>query len=120
MAQRSIRVYSLRRESTPMRRKTVRALKRGARASSRLGATDVDHMFSAECALALLTRSIQFAHGRLAVLRLAMAVDARASIPREHWLYCARVARETLDSRVQELYREAASKALRRHTNGPQ
>jgi hypothetical protein len=98
-----------------MTRETVRTLKRGTRAASRPGAADADHMFSAECALALLARSIQFAHGRLAVLRLWMAVDAGASIPQEHWLYCARVASETRDSRAQELYREAASKASQMH-----
>ena len=98
-----------------MTRETVRILKRGARAAARPGGTNVDHTFRAECALALLSRSIQFAHGRLAVLRLSMAVDAGASIPREHWLYCARVASETRDPRAQELYREAASKASHMH-----
>lgn len=72
-------------------------------------------MLSKECALALLTRSIQFAHGRLAVLRLEMAVDAGAPVPREHWLYCSRVARGSGDPQLQELYRSAALKASQLH-----
>jgi hypothetical protein len=72
-------------------------------------------MLGGQCALALLTRSIRFAHGRLAVLRLAMAVDAGASIPREHWVYCSRVAGSSGDSRLQELYTSAALKASRLH-----
>jgi hypothetical protein len=98
-----------------MTRKTVRTLKRAALAAGRPGATETDRILSGECALALLTRSIRFAHGRLAVLRLAMAVDAGASIPREHWLYCSRVAGSSTDVTLQEIYRTAAVKASQVH-----
>lgn len=94
-----------------MTRATVRTLKRAARTGSRPGASAADQILSSECALALLARSVRFAHGRLAVLRLALAVDAGASVPSEHWMYCSRVAGSSGDSRLQEIYRTAALKA---------
>jgi hypothetical protein len=41
-----------------------------------------------DCALALLQRSVSFGHGRLAVLRLALAVRVGAPVPPEYWKYC--------------------------------
>jgi hypothetical protein len=98
-----------------MTREMVRKLKRAALAGTRSGAAESDRRLTAECALALLTRSVRFTHGRLAVLRLSLAVDAGASIPREHWLYCARVVGSGSDAGLQDVYRAAALKAIRLH-----
>jgi len=65
---------------------------------------------NAECALALLERSIAFGHGRLAVLRLAVAVDIGAAIPIHDWAFCARVAKESEDPDLQAIFRSAAAK----------
>jgi len=43
---------------------------------------------SPRSALQLLTRSIEFGHGRLAVVRLWIATEAGADIPEPHWRYC--------------------------------
>jgi hypothetical protein len=94
-----------------MTRETVRRLKRGARPSSVRGASETDVKLNQDCALALLTRSIHFSHGRLAVLRLSMAIDAGAAVPTEHWLYCSEVARSSGDVQLQALYRSAAIRA---------
>lgn len=53
-------------------------------------------------------RSIRFGHGRLSVVRLAIAAQSGASIPREHWNYCKQVASSSKDSNTQSLYMEAA------------
>jgi hypothetical protein len=89
----------------------VRTLKRELRVSSHTQPSDADQMLSRESAAALLSRSIRFGHGRLAVLRLAIAVDVGASIPQEHWTYCLRAAQLASDAGLQELYRAAAVKA---------
>ena len=48
-------------------------------------------------------------HGRLAVIRLAIAVDAGADVPPPFWNYCARVAAKAAE--LQELYVRAAKRA---------
>jgi hypothetical protein len=67
---------------------------------------------SRECAVELLSRSIRFAHGKLAVLRLVMAVESGASVAPEHWRYCKRVAESSDDMQVKLLYRSAAQQAV--------
>jgi hypothetical protein len=67
-------------------------------------------MSNAECALALLERSIAFGHGRLAVLRLAVAVDIGAAVPLHNWAFCARVAKDSADPDLQAIYRSAVAK----------
>ncbi|MDI1274833.1 MULTISPECIES: hypothetical protein [unclassified Polaromonas] len=59
-----------------------------------------DQERSREAALALLTRSIKFGHRRLAVIRLAKAVEVKASVTKEQWEYCERVAAESSDIAV--------------------
>jgi hypothetical protein len=95
-----------------MTREKVRSLKRALRAGSRTDARDADVRVGGESALALLARSIDFGHGRLAVVRLAMAVHAGAQVPREHWLYCARVVSASQDRKLQQLYVSAAANAV--------
>ena len=94
-----------------MTRKVVRDLKRTARAGTRPGADAADRMLSRECAVELLSRSIRFAHGKLAVLRLVMAVECGASIAPEHWRYCKHVAESSEDIQVKLLYQSAAMQA---------
>lgn len=94
-----------------MTRETVRTLKRAVRAGLSANASDSDRVMSRDGALALLSRSIAWGHGKLAVIRLAVAVDAGARIQHEHWVYCARMAQSSGDARLQEIYRSAAIKA---------
>lgn len=62
----------------------------------------------AQCAaLRLLERSIEFEHGSLAVVRLAMAVRAGASVPAACWVYCSHVAASSGDALTRALYLEA-------------
>lgn len=93
-----------------MNRAAVRALKRVLRQGTHNGAQPLQH-----AALALLSRSVLFGHGRLAVMRLKLAVEAGAPVPRELWAYCARAAGASQDAKVQDLYREAALLATQRH-----
>jgi hypothetical protein len=97
-----------------MSRKTVRSLKRAIRAASRVDTTPGDRLLRAQFALALLTRSIHFGHHKLALLRLATAVELGAEVPNEHWMYCMRAAADSADSRLKELYSSAAALAAAR------
>lgn len=94
-----------------MTRRAVRTLKGAMRAIHRPNATLTDRVLASDCALALLARSIQFGHARLAILRLVIAVDVGAHVPNEHWAYCSGVARRSTDPQLHELYRDAATKA---------
>jgi len=66
-----------------------------------------------EASLALLDRSIAFGHGRLAVIRLSMAVHAGATVEARQWSYCESVVRSNLDSDLQSILQEAAERAGR-------
>jgi hypothetical protein len=65
-------------------------------------------------ALTLLSRSIAFRHGRLAIIRLAMAVQVGADIPTEHWVYCREAASCAKDLALRTVFLEAAQAASRR------
>lgn len=77
----------------------------------RPGAPQQSMMLAKEAAVRLLERSIQFGHGRLSVVRLAMAVQSGAVISREHWIYCRQVASASKDAGTQALFLEAAQAA---------
>jgi hypothetical protein len=94
-----------------MTRAIVRSLKQSLRSSSGLHASAAERQLGKECALALLDRSIHFGHGRLAVIRLAIAVEAGAVVPTQHWAYCSRVAQLCEDRGLQEMFGAAALKA---------
>jgi hypothetical protein len=94
-------------------RQAIRTLKRAIHASIGGQASDDDRLRARESAVALNARSIRFGHKRLALLRLAIAVDVGAQIPSEHWAYCFRVAQGSRDLRNQELYRSTAFKAMK-------
>jgi hypothetical protein len=65
-------------------------------------------MLAQESALSLLQRSIGFGHGRLAVLRLLMAVQTGADVPPQQWDYCRDVALASRDLTLQALIERAA------------
>lgn len=94
----------------PMKRAAVRALKRALHQGTHNGSQPLQ-----QAALALLSRSVVFGHGRVAVMRLKLAVEAGAQVPHELWAYCARAAGASQDAKVQGLYREAALLATQRH-----
>jgi hypothetical protein len=95
-----------------MTREDVRSHKRALRASGRPGASAQDKALAGESALSLLSRSIAFGHGRLAVIRLSMAVDSGAPVPGEHWAYCAKVVQASKDRQLQDIYLAAARNAI--------
>jgi len=90
-------------------REGVRNMKRALRRALEPNADAREQTVGRECALALLARSIDFGHGRLAVLRLLIAVEAGADVPPAFWNYCARAAAKAAE--LQELYVRAAKRA---------
>lgn len=67
---------------------------------------------SQHCALALLARSIEFGHSRLAVIRLCTAIELGAQIPEKHWHYCSQVAKNSADEKLKNLYQLALNKTV--------
>lgn len=100
-----------------MTRKTVRALKRTLRDGLRGTASATERVQTRESALALLARSVDMGHKRLAVIRLGMAVGTGASIPQKHWVYCARMAGASGDPQLQTMYRNAAINVAQRSSH---
>lgn len=89
-----------------MNRKEIRSFKRTIYKSMRAEPGSLQNE-SKDCALALLERSIAFGHGRLALIRLCTAVELQATIPAEHWHYCAQVASKSADAKLRNLYLQA-------------
>lgn len=69
-------------------RQRLRSLKRLARAGSGADAAPALKLRSQAIALALLDRSIQFRHRRLALIRLREAIELGAPVSTEQWTYC--------------------------------
>jgi hypothetical protein len=90
-----------------MSRQEVRMMKRAVRIGSHASADLASRTLASDLALQLLERSIRFGHGRLSVLRLAMAVRSGAVIADEHWTVCHSIANASRDSCTQALYLEA-------------
>ena len=65
-----------------------------------------------ESALFLLRRSIHFGHGRLAVVRLSIAVQTGARVGDEDWRYCRNAASASRDLTLRALL-EQSEKAAR-------
>jgi hypothetical protein len=86
------------------------AVSAGARADARSD----EHALAKASALALLARSITFGHRRLAVIRLATAVQAGSDMPTAYWEYCRRAAAESADRTLREVVAEADHTALAR------
>jgi hypothetical protein len=98
-------------------RQAIREMKRAVHAGGP-GASDGSQALAKDCALSLLNRSIKFGHGRLAVIRLAMAVRAGAEIPVASWVYCRDAVEASKDPLLQGLYLTAATESGMR-TAGP-
>jgi hypothetical protein len=96
-----------------MTRQTVRTLKRTMRCGLRGSASDSERLNLQESAPALLKRSVDMEHKRLAVIRLEMAARMGVRIPQEHWVYCARMADASSDPTLHVLNRNAAISAVR-------
>ena len=91
-----------------MSRIHIRNMKRAVQAGSRPGATAESASLSQESALSLLARSIEFGHGRLAVIRLVIAVQTGAEVSETQWQYCKAVATSPrADETLRALYRDA-------------
>jgi hypothetical protein len=100
-----------------MSRQSIRGMKHAVRAAGRDGATAESHVLAKEAALALLARSIKFGHPRLAVLRLAMAVQAGADVPASHWDYCRATVAQTKDLSLRALFDAACGNSPIRPTH---
>jgi hypothetical protein len=83
-------------------------MKRAVRLGSHPTANIASQALASDLALKLLERSIRFGHGRLSVLRLAMAVQSGAVIADEHWSVCHSIAYASKDACTKALYLEAA------------
>jgi hypothetical protein len=90
-----------------MSRQVIRDLKRSVSAGMRPEAEPPATLLAQESALSLLQRSIGFGHGRLAVLRLLMAVQSGARVPTPHWVYCREAASASRDLTLQALLERA-------------
>lgn len=95
-----------------MSRQEIRQMKRLQVHGRRPEADGASLALAQVASLQLLERSIRFGHGRLSLLKLAMAVQSGAIIPHEHWRYCLHVASVSKDTDTQALYQEAARRAL--------
>jgi hypothetical protein len=100
-----------------MQRSAIRQLKRAVAAGSRDGVQAEVAILGEQAALSLLARSISFGHGRLAVIRLAMAVQAGADVPKDHWIYCREAATRSQDGRLRDMFLEAAHAAASREAS---
>lgn len=94
-----------------MSRQIVRDMKRNVTAGAKPAAAMPMRQLAQESALALLERSINFGHRRLAVVRLATAVLAGAEVTPEHWAYCRDAADKSKDALLQGLWRDTAAAA---------
>ncbi len=75
-----------------MSRELIRALKKEMRSGARKGASGKEALAAREAALALLRRSIALKHDRLALRRLAYALELGAEVNVADWEYCKKTA----------------------------
>lgn len=92
-----------------MRRSEVRTLRHAATRLATHGGDGAAALQGQASALALLDRSVQLGHDRLAVRRLLLAVQTGAPVRPEHWQYCLRVVARLADPRLAALYLGAKS-----------
>lgn len=94
-----------------MSRENVRAMKRAILAAGKSHPSDEEETSARACAAALLARSIDYGHARLAILRLATAARIGADISPEHWDYCSSVTAGCNDPGLQQIFAKAVSEA---------
>lgn len=86
-----------------LKRSDVRTMKRAMRAGCAPNASVQETDSGRVSALALLDRSIQCRHERLAILRLIAAIEAGAEVRDEQWQYCAEVILRDCDGTLRDL-----------------
>ena len=92
-----------------MSRANVRAMKRVIVAGDKPNPSSDEQIAARVCASALLNRSIDYGHARLAVLRLVAAARMGADIPSAHWDYCSNVISLCKDPELRDLFSKAAA-----------
>jgi hypothetical protein len=102
-----------------MSRQVIRNWKRSISAGVRPQADPPAALLARESALSLLQRSIGFGHRRLAVVRLAIAVQTGAHVPAAHWTYCRDAASASRDLTLQALLQGAEHAAQTLSTPEP-
>jgi hypothetical protein len=102
-----------------MSRQVIREMKRSLAAAAKPAAGVGAQTLARESALALLDRSIVFGHRRLAVIRLAMAVNSGADLTLAHWTYCREAAEQSRDAALQAVLRNAIEAASLRTPLAP-
>ncbi|WP_447922328.1 hypothetical protein [Achromobacter aegrifaciens] len=80
-----------------MSRALIRSLKKTQRVGAHVQASAAQVQDARAAALSLLHRSVRFKHDRLAVLRLANAVQLGANVDETLWDYCHAVASHMAD-----------------------
>ncbi len=90
-----------------MSRQMIRDMKRTVVAGTAPGASTSTLQLAKESALALLDRSINFGHDRLAVIRLSMAVRSGAEVSHAHWHYCEETVKRCRDVKLLVILRQA-------------
>lgn len=101
-----------------MSRQPVRDMKRHLIAGRHPESGAGEKLLARDSALSLLERSINFGHGRLAVIRLSMAVCAGVDVPRQHWAYCEAAVEECKDPAIEDMWQAANAMAARRFPSG--
>lgn len=90
-----------------MNRRAERSLNRAvARA---VAGKSVNPLEARDAALGLLARSVRFGHVRLAVRRLALAVQLDVDVPSAYWRYCCEVVETSADNRLRERFLQLAT-----------
>ncbi|HWI09977.1 MAG TPA: hypothetical protein VNU48_01465 [Burkholderiaceae bacterium] len=102
-----------------MSRRIIRDWKRSISIGLQPQAEPPAALLAKESALSLLQRSVSFGHGRLAILRLAIAVQSGADVPAAHWSYCRNAASASGDQTLQTLLERAESAAQTLVTSQP-
>ena len=98
-----------------MARHFVRELKRRVASSARTAeGSETAYALGREAALALLERSITFGHGRLAVIRMSIAVQAGADVSIAQWKYCENAVERAADSELRAIFINASRQLLTR------
>lgn len=92
---------------TGMTRIEIRHLKRAIRAGVANGATEEDADRARGSASALLERSVQYGHKRLAIIRLAAAIRAGASVTPGQWKYCEAVISDSGEDALRQIVADA-------------
>lgn len=90
-----------------LRRSDVRPLKRTMRAAGAPDASEQQSELGRASALALLDRSIQYRHERLAILRLIAATELGAAVRSEQWKYCEEVVARDHNGALRDLLSSA-------------